>query len=279
MKKLTILAVLLTVISAACFAEEGKIGETTKFKVVAKSDVKYDLYYVSENAGDVRVTIYDNRGRIISSRKVKDARKFKRTYDFSQLEPGKLKIVVRNKYCIDDSYIFSVASMLPHKNIEGLIRAYSLISSHDAKYLVLAGMKLKSFDTIKRTIKSVGLDETRVKLLGYVPDEDIPALYSSAELFVFPSFFEGFGLPPLESLTFGCPVVASSAGSIPEVLGDAALFVDPFNFEDIAENIEKLLKDKEHQKRLIQKGYERISFFSWKKTAEKVLNTYENIID
>lgn len=189
------------------------------------------------------------------------------------------EIPIRKKYGIDDKYILSVASMLPHKNLDGLIRAFNLISPDDARYLVLVGMKLKSFNTIREVIKSITLPETRIKLLGYVPDEDLPALYSMAELFVFPSFFEGFGLPPLEAMTFGCPVVASNSSSIPEILGDAALFVNPFDYKDIAEKMDGLLKDEACQRTLVQKGYKRIKSFSWEKTAKEVLDIYEDITD
>lgn len=97
MKKLTILAVLLMVFSAASFAEETKISETTKFQVTAKSDVKYELLYTSDKSSDVLVTIYDESGRKLNTRTVRNAKNFKRTYDFSQLKPGKYKIVVRNE--------------------------------------------------------------------------------------------------------------------------------------------------------------------------------------
>jgi uncharacterized GH25 family protein len=97
MKKLTILAVLVMVFSAASFAEETKISETTKFQMTAKSDVKYELVYVSDKSGDVQVTIFDESGRKLSTQTVKKAKNFRRTYDFSQLEPGKYKIVVRNE--------------------------------------------------------------------------------------------------------------------------------------------------------------------------------------
>jgi len=186
---------------------------------------------------------------------------------------------VRTKYKLFNRYVLSVASMLPHKNLTGLVRAFSLLSEDDVTCLVLVGMKLKTLPKVRETIKSAGLCERRVKLLGYVPDEDIPALYAMAELFAFPSFFEGFGLPTLEAMTFGCPVVASRCTSIPEVVGDASLLVDPSDHKDLADKMTTVLTDKKCRDRLIKKGYERIRCFSWDKLAREMLAVYEDIVD
>jgi glycosyltransferase involved in cell wall biosynthesis len=186
---------------------------------------------------------------------------------------------VRTKYKLFNQYVLSVASMLPHKNLTGLIRAFSLLSEDKVTDLVLVGMKLKSLPKVMETIKSAGLCHRRVKLLGYVPDKDMPALYSMAELLAFPSFFEGFGLPTLEAMNFGCPVVASNCTSIPEVVGDASLLVDPHDHKDIADKMNTVLVDKQCRDNLIQKGYERIKCFSWDKLACEILAVYEDIVN
>jgi glycosyltransferase involved in cell wall biosynthesis len=184
---------------------------------------------------------------------------------------------VRMKYSLDGRYILSVASTLPHKNLDGLIRAYALMAENTTGHLVLVGLHLKSLNAIRKTIKAVGLSEQKIKLLGYVPDEDLPTLYAMADFFVFPSFFEGFGLPLLEAMALGCPLIASMSGSIPEVAGDAALYIDPYNIQDIADKMTGLIHNENLRKLLIQKGQERLKFFSWDKSAGKVLKIYENI--
>jgi glycosyltransferase involved in cell wall biosynthesis len=184
---------------------------------------------------------------------------------------------IRAKYNINGRYILSVASMLPHKNLDGLIGAYALMEENKSENLVLVGMHLKSHSTIQNAIQAVGLSEQQVKLLGYVPNEDLPALYTMADYFVFPSFFEGFGLPLLEAMTMGCPVITSTCGSIPEVAGDAALYIDPYNVRDIADKMTSLIHNENLRQELIQKGQERLKYFSWDKSAEKVMRIYEHI--
>ena len=186
---------------------------------------------------------------------------------------------VRNKYMLNGEYILSVASLLPHKNLPRLIRAYSLLPSNNENFLVLVGMQMKSLNQVEKTIRSVGLSNTRVKLLGYVPDEDLPALYSMAKVLVFPSLFEGFGLPLLEAMTFGCPVIASNATSIVEVVGDAAVLINPLDHNEIAEKISLLLSDPKMHDSYRQKGFERVKEFSWHRSAEKVLAIYENTLN
>jgi len=112
----------------------------------------------------------------------------------------------------------------------------------------------------------------------YVPDNDLPALYNAASVFVFPSLYEGFGLPPLEAMACGTPVVTSKVSSLPEVTADAAFLVDPFNIEEIKNSIDLVLSDQRLASSLRKKGLERAALFTWEKTAEKTLAVYRELL-
>src|SRR6185369_2609693 len=124
-------------------------------------------------------------------------------------------------------------------------------------------------------------DETNIKddvvLTGYVPETDLPALYSGALCFVYPSYFEGFGLPPLEAMKCGTPVIVGNKTSLPEVVGDAALAVDPFDVDAIAGAIKKVVNDSAMRRELSIKGQERASEFTWRETAKKTLAVYKEV--
>ena len=119
----------------------------------------------------------------------------------------------------------------------------------------------------------------RVVFLDYVPEKDLPHLYSEAAAFVFPSLYEGFGLPPLEAMACGCPVIVSNAASLPEVCGDAAYYVDPYDVESIAEGIYKVLMNEILRQDLIAKGLERVKLFSWEKAAKEHLKVFEEVLN
>jgi glycosyltransferase involved in cell wall biosynthesis len=189
------------------------------------------------------------------------------------------KIVdVKKKYGIDDSdYILSLGSLDPRKNLKNLLQAWNNIRPLKKQNvrLVLAG-KLHE----RLSYKELGLEQLPhdVSFTGYVDDEDLPALYSGAKMFVFPSVFEGFGLPPLEAMSCGTPVVASNVTSIPEICGDAAAYVDPLDVESIAEGIQAVLEDAELTSDLVEKGIKQVKKFSWAKAAEEHLAVFEQVI-
>ena len=153
---------------------------------------------------------------------------------------------VRHIYGIDGEYILSVGSIQPRKNLARLVKAYaSLRGSNSADKLpklVLVGKCAWLYDETLRALEETGVKEA-VVLTGYVPQTDLPALYSGALCFVYPSYFEGFGLPPLEAMKCGAPVIVGNKTSLPEVVGDAALTVDPFDVEAIAGAIKRLIED------------------------------------
>ena len=185
---------------------------------------------------------------------------------------------VRQKYGLRGDYILGVGSIQPRKNLVRLMEAYGLLSKRmtDLPPLVLAGKKAWMSD------ETVGADAFRkvmdkIVFTGYVPDEDLPSLYSGAVCFVYPSFFEGFGLPLLEAMQCGTPVIAGDLTSIPEVVGDAGILVDPYSVEQIAAALEAVLSDSQLRADLRRKGLERASQFSWKRTARQTLDIFERI--
>jgi glycosyltransferase involved in cell wall biosynthesis len=187
---------------------------------------------------------------------------------------------VRHTYGIDGDYILSVGSIQPRKNLARLIRAYALLrencSIDKLPKLVLVGKCAWLYDETLRTLDKAGVKDT-VVLTGYVPEGDLPALYYGALCFVYPSYFEGFGLPPLEAMKCGTPVIVGDRTSLPEVVGDAALAIDPFDVEAIAGAIMRLIDDSALRRELSVKGQERSRTFSWLDTARKTLAVYEEV--
>ncbi len=187
---------------------------------------------------------------------------------------------VRHNYGIDGDYILSVGSIQPRKNLARLIKAYAQLrgdcSADKLPKLVLVGKCAWLYDETLRTLDQMGVKDS-VILTGYVPESDLPVLYSSALCFVYPSYFEGFGLPPLEAMKCGAPVIVGNRTSLPEVVGDAGLTVDPFDVDAIAGAIRKLMSDSTLRATLSQKGQERASAFTWRETARQTLQIYQDV--
>ena len=185
---------------------------------------------------------------------------------------------VRQKYGIDQNYILSVGSIQPRKNLPRLLEAYSLLRRSQPEVnlpeLVLVGKCAWLYDETLRKIEQLGLSK-QVTLTGYVPEADLPALYSGANCFIYPSYFEGFGLPPLEAMKCGAPVIVGNQTSLPEVVGDAAVLVDPFDVGDIAAVLARVISDSTLRFELRAKGLERAKAFDWRETARKTLVVYE----
>ncbi|MEW6418732.1 MAG: glycosyltransferase family 1 protein [Nitrospirota bacterium] len=175
-----------------------------------------------------------------------------------------------------DNYILFVGSIEPRKNLIGLLNAYLLLPEYikrDFK-LLLVGFKGWGNSEILGLLNKL---RGNVEYLGYVDTEELTNLYRGASCFAYPSLYEGFGLPPLEAMACGCPVVVSNVASLPEVCGDAACYVDPYNVENIAEGIRKVLTDKTLKLSLIEKGLERAKLFSWEKSAKEYIKVFEEI--
>lgn len=186
---------------------------------------------------------------------------------------------VRKKYGIKNKYILFVGTIEPRKNIKGLIHAFYKLSDKIRKeyQLVIAGGKGWYYDEVFDLIEKYEMND-EVIFTGYANESDLSCIYSGASLFVFPSFYEGFGIPVLEAFKCGVPVISSSASSLPEVGGDAVLYFDPYSTEDIRRNIERVLEDKELADSLIKKGSKRLERFSWEKSSEKLLEVINALI-
>ncbi len=176
------------------------------------------------------------------------------------------------KYRLKDKYILYVGVIRIYKNVERLIRAFNKINRKDVD-LVIIGKFNKNTLYLKDLVKDLGIEDN-VKFIEFVPDEDLTNLLSGASLFVLPSLYEGFGIPPLEAMACGTPVVVSKIGSLTEVCGNASYYVNPYDIDDIAKGLNIVLTDEKLREELIKKGFERIKKFSWEntvKTIEKII--------
>ncbi len=185
------------------------------------------------------------------------------------------------KYGIPEKYIFFVSTIEPRKNIEGLLEAFY----HLRKYyniedtgLVLAGKPGWLYEEIYRKVEQLELGQSTF-FIGRVPDEDLHQLFVGAQCHVHPAFYEGFGLSPLEAMACGTPTIVSNTSSMPEVVGDAGLIVDPLNREEIAVAMHRLLTEEALHQELSQKGLQRASVFSWSRAASETLDVYRTVCD
>ncbi len=182
---------------------------------------------------------------------------------------------VKEKYKLPEKFIFNIGNLEPRKNIAGLIRAFDSVADKvDDYYLVLAGgVGWRNREILSTIDKSKNRE--KIKVLGYIDDVDRPALYNLAKLFTYPSFYEGFGLPILEAMACGCPVVTGNASSLSEAAGDAALLVDINNEKAIEEALMTLINDGDLRCRLSEKGLEQAKRFKWVEAAEKYLEVFK----
>ena len=182
---------------------------------------------------------------------------------------------LREKYGIKEDYILFVGTLQPRKNVEKLIEAFSVVKNKNLQ-LVVVGKKGWMYEDILSAPEKYGVSE-RVKFLENVSDEDLPSFYKEAICFILPSLYEGFGLPILEAMKYGCPVITSNVSSLPEAGGDAAVYFNPESTEEIAEKIEKVISSEKLREEMIKKGYEQIKKFSWEKTAKETLKVLEEL--
>jgi len=182
----------------------------------------------------------------------------------------------QEEYGLDRPFILSVGRLEPRKNLGRLIEAYWLLRQEaDIRHrLLLVGDKGWLYDGLFAQVGKLKL-ENNVIFLGFVPDDDLPALLSLADVFAYPSLYEGFGLPPLEAMACGTPVVASNTSCLPEVLGEAALFIDPTDVRPLAETLHRVLTDEELRQDMSKRGLARATQFSWSTSAQKLLAVYE----
>lgn len=181
---------------------------------------------------------------------------------------------IKNKYQLADKFIFYSGSLSPRKNMLRFLTAFNKIKDTIPHKLVLTGGKSWKDKNVHEMIDQIG--DSIIKL-GHVPDEDMPFIYNLADLFVYPSLYEGFGLPPLEAMACGCPVIASNTSSIPEVVGNAAIIVDPYKTEELEKAMYQLLTNRELREISIQNGRERVKHFTWENSAREMLHLFKKI--
>lgn len=197
---------------------------------------------------------------------------------FNKISTDSLQYVLRHFKLQKNKYFLFVGTIQPRKNLEKIIEAFKVFSESTLGYdLVLAGGKGWKSDAIYDLPQKLGIGQ-EVRFIGRVTDEELRALYNGATGLVYPSLFEGFGLPIVEAFNCGCPVITSKISSMPEVAGDSAILVDPYNKEEIAEALGSLASKDTLRSSLIKKGYLRSKFFSWRKAAidtlEVIKSTY-----
>lgn len=177
---------------------------------------------------------------------------------------------VKKKYRLPKRFFLYVGNLKPHKNLSGLLEAFTQSFLADFS-LVIVGKS----EGLRHSISSIS--DTKVITTGDVPHTDLIVLYSLAEALVLPSFYEGFGLPPLEAMSCGCPTLVSSAASLPEVCQDASLYFSPENPKEIGETLRKIASNQLLRQELIQKGFQCIQKYSWEKTSRQYLGLFENV--
>ncbi len=186
----------------------------------------------------------------------------------------------KEKYGVTVSYFLAVGVMQPRKNLPFLVKAFAEAKARGLKSDLLLTGKMgwgSGQRDLKAILKASGVPEESLKFTGYVPDEDLPLLYRGSEAFLYPSLYEGFGLPPLEAMTCGTPVIASSAPAMPEVCGDAAHLISPLDEKGWTEALLRIEGNTALREDSIVAGHKRVAAFTWRKTAEQTLEIYRRV--
>ncbi|MGE3841981.1 MAG: glycosyltransferase family 4 protein [Vicinamibacterales bacterium] len=185
---------------------------------------------------------------------------------------------VRERFQLNRDFILYTGNIKPHKNLERLIDAFHELRLHgfDQLMLLIIGDELSKYPTLRRAVHKHGIHK-HVRFLGFVPDQTLAVLYRLAKVFVFPSLYEGFGLPPLEAMASGTPVVTSNISSLPEVAGDAAVLIDPYDVDSIADGLRRALTDESLREELVSRGLARVRDYSWERSVTRVREVYGEV--
>jgi glycosyltransferase involved in cell wall biosynthesis len=200
--------------------------------------------------------------------------------DRFRADPSEEQVVAtRERYQLSHSYLLYVGNIKPHKNLERLIEAFHLVRTQGRSELelIIIGDEISKLQSLRRAVHKHDIHRY-VRFLGYVPDKTLAVLYRLASVFVFPSLYEGFGLPPLEAMASGTPVVTSNVSSLPEVVGDAAVLVDPYDPQAIADGILAVLRSAHLRDELTRRGRARVEQYSWSRSAQRVHEIYEEVL-
>lgn len=186
---------------------------------------------------------------------------------------------IRERYQLSHPYILYAGTIKPHKNLERLIEAFHYVRSQGRSELelLIIGDEISKLQALRRAVHKYKLHRS-VRFHGYVPDKTLAVLYRLASVFVFPSLYEGFGLPPLEAMASGTPVVTSNVSSLPEVVGDAAVLVDPYSADAIADGILKVMHSAHLRAELRARGFARVQEYSWASSVRRVRDVYGEVV-
>ncbi len=182
--------------------------------------------------------------------------------------------ILKSKYNLPDKFLLYLGALEPRKNIIGIIKSFESLEGYDDLHLVLAGPAAWLSRGIKKSARKSPAKE-QIHFLDYIEEQDKWSVCYLAEAFLYPSFYEGFGFPPLEAMSSGTPVISSANSSLGEILNDAAMLVDPYNIAEITKTVEKTLSEKNLKKNLIEKGFIKSKKFSWKRAAEEMLDVFQ----
>lgn len=198
---------------------------------------------------------------------------------YQPMERGKARKIVEDRYGIKDDFILYLGGFSPRKNIRELILAFENVYRNlkQTTKLVIVGKPGREYEELEKLVNEHNL-QNEVIFAGFIPLQDLPIFYNAAKVFVYPSLYEGFGLPPLEAMACGTPVITSNVTSIPEVVGEAAILINPYDRLDLAGALFDVLENEELAFSLSLKGLERASNFSWQKTAIETLHAYQKTV-
>jgi glycosyltransferase involved in cell wall biosynthesis len=233
-------------------------------RVIAVSRILYSALGVYAEVDQTKVTVIHNGV----------AEQFR-----PQSDPETL-VAARNRHSLPERFVFWAGDFRPEKNLAFLIQAWGRLRGRlaDLPVLVLAGRERGDYRKVMGEVRRHGLDDM-VLFPGFIPDDDLPAVYSAATAFVFPSLYEGFGLPPLEAMACGTPCVVSNSSSLPEVTGSAALLFNPTSLESFEECVMRVLTEPELRASLGQAGLRQSALFPWRKSAEETLRVYREVLE
>jgi glycosyltransferase involved in cell wall biosynthesis len=186
----------------------------------------------------------------------------------------------RGHYSLPERFVFWVGDFRPEKNLPFLINAWSRLGHQmaDPPVLVLAGAQRGEYRKLRKDVEKRGMED-KILFPGFIRDDDLPAVYSAATMFVFPSLYEGFGLPPLEAMACGTPCVVSHSSSLPEVTGSAALLFNPTSLDSLEDCVKRVLREPDLYEALREDGLRQSALFPWSKAAEETLDVYHNVLE
>ena len=186
---------------------------------------------------------------------------------------------VQERFQLDDRFVLYAGNIKPHKNLERLIEAFHAVRRGPLEQvkLLIIGDEISKYATLRRAVHRLKLHK-HVRFLGFVPDKTLACLYRLASVFVFPSLYEGFGLPPLEAMASGTPVITSNVSSLPEVVGDAALLIDPYDPGAIADAMRRVLTEEGLASEMRVRGFMRVRHFSWERSVRRVREIYDEVL-